>query len=201
MRNPFANIMFTDSVKRTQIENGTRAANERLEAVDRLDEFTAREAWFIGERDGFYMATVNENGHPYVQFRGGPKGFLQVLDEKTLGYADFRGNLQNISIGNLRSNNKASLILVDYANQARLKILAEIEITNVKDDPALVAKLTMPGYKARVERAMILHVKAYDWNCPQHITPRYTLEEIEQAVKPLHDKIRELEEKVEFLRK
>jgi len=126
---------------------------------------------------------------------------LQVLDEKTLGYADFRGNLQNISIGNLRSNNKASLILVDYANQARLKILAEIEITNVKDDPALVAKLTMPGYKARVERAMILHVKAYDWNCPQHITPRYTLEEIEQAVKPLHDKIRELEEKVEFLRK
>jgi len=193
--------MFTDSVKRTQIENGTRAANERLEAVDRLDEFTAREAWFIGERDGFYMATVNENGHPYVQFRGGPKGFLQVLDEKTLGYADFRGNLQNISIGNLRSNNKASLILVDYANQARLKILAEIEITNVKDDPALVAKLTMPGYKARVERAMILHVKAYDWNCPQHITPRYTLEEIEQAVKPLHDKIRELEEKVEFLRK
>ena len=201
MRNPFANIMFTDSVKRTQIENGTRAANERLEAVDRLDEFTAREAWFIGERDGFYMATVNENGHPYVQFRGGPKGFLQVLDEKTLGYADFRGNLQNISIGNLRSNNKASLILVDYANQARLKILAEIEITNVKDDPALVAKLTMPGYKARVERAMILHVNAYDWNCPQHITPRYTLEEIEHALKPLHEKIRKLEEEVGFLRK
>lgn len=192
--------MFTDSVKRTQIENGTRAANERLEAVDRLDELTEREAWFIGERDGFYMATVNENGHPYVQFRGGPKGFLKVLDEKTLGYADFRGNLQNISIGNLKSNKRAALILMDYANQARLKILAEIEVINSKDDPDLVAKLTMPDYKAKIERAMILHVEAYDWNCPQHITPRYTLEEIEQAVKSLHEKITELEEEVRKLK-
>jgi hypothetical protein len=200
MPNPFAKIMFTDSVKQAQIENGTRAANERLEAVDRLDELTQREAWFIGERDGFYMATVNENGHPYVQFRGGPKGFLKVLDEKTLGYADFRGNLQNISIGNLSSNNKAALILMDYANQARLKILAEIEVINAKDDPDLIAKLTMPGYKAKIERAMILHVEAYDWNCPQHITPRYTLEEIEQAVKPLHNRIRELEDEVTQLK-
>jgi hypothetical protein len=200
MPNPFAKIMFTDSVKQAQIENGTRAANERLEAVDRLDELTQREAWFIGERDGFYMATVNENGHPYVQFRGGPKGFLKVLDEKTLGYADFRGNLQNISIGNLRSNNRAALILMDYANQARLKILAEIEVINAKDDPDLIAKLTMPGYKAKIERAMILHVEAYDWNCPQHITPRYTLEEVEQAVKPLHEKITELEKEVKKLK-
>jgi len=193
--------MFTDGVKQTQIENGTRAANERLETVDHLDELTVREAWFIGERDGFYMATVNENGHPYVQFRGGPKGFLKVLDEKTLGYADFRGNLQNISIGNLKSNNKAALILMDYANQARLKILAGIEVISAKDDPELAAKLTMPGYKAKVERAMILHIEAYDWNCPQHITPRYTLEEIEEAVKPLHDRIRELEAEVAQLKR
>jgi predicted pyridoxine 5'-phosphate oxidase superfamily flavin-nucleotide-binding protein len=200
MSNPFAKIMFTDSVKQAQVENGTRAANERLEAADRLDELTEREAWFIGERDGFYMATVNENSHPYVQFRGGPKGFLKILDEKTLGYADFRGNLQNISIGNLRSNNKAALILMDYANQTRLKILAEIEVINAKDDPARIARLTMRDYKAKVERAMILHIEAYDWNCPQHITQRYTLEEIEQAVKPLHDKIRTLEEEIERLK-
>lgn len=193
MPNPFAQLMFSDSVKQTQIENGTRRANERYESVERLSELTENEAWFIGERDGFYMATVNENGHPYVQFRGGPKGFLKVLDGKTLAFADFRGNLQNISIGNLKANNKAALILMDYANRARLKILAEIEVINAKDDPGLISKLEMPAYRAKVERAMLLHIAAYDWNCPQHITPRYTLEEIEQAVKPLREKIVELQ--------
>ena len=193
MPNPFAQLMFSDSVKQAQIENGARRANERYESVERLSELTENEAWFIGERDGFYMATVNENGHPYVQFRGGPKGFLKVLDEKTLAFADFRGNLQNISIGNLKANNKAALILMDYANRARLKILAEIEVINAKDDPGLISKLEMPAYRAKVERAMLLHIAAYDWNCPQHITPRYTLEEIEQAVKPLREKIVELQ--------
>lgn len=193
MPNPFAQLMFSDSVKQAQIENGARRANERYESVERLSELTENEAWFIGERDGFYMATVNENGHPYVQFRGGPKGFLKVLDGKTLAFADFRGNLQNISIGNLKANNKAALILMDYANRARLKILAEIEVINAKDDPGLISKLEMPAYRAKVERAMLLHIAAYDWNCPQHITPRYTLEEIEQAVKPLREKIVELQ--------
>lgn len=193
MPNPFAQLMFSDSVKQAQIENGTRRANERYESVERLSELTENEAWFIGERDGFYMATANENGHPYVQFRGGPKGFLKVLDGKTLAFADFRGNLQNISIGNLKANNKAALILMDYANRARLKILAEIEVINAKDDPGLISKLEMPAYRAKVERAMLLHIAAYDWNCPQHITPRYTLEEIEQAVKPLREKIVELQ--------
>lgn len=200
MPNPFAQLMFSDSVKQAQIESGTRRANERYESVERLSELTENEAWFIGERDGFYMATVNENGHPYVQFRGGPKGFLKVLDEKTLAYADFRGNLQNISIGNLKANSKAALILMDYSNRARLKILAEIEVINAKDDPCLIAKLEMPGYRAKVERAMILRIAAYDWNCPQHITPRYTLEEIEQAIKPLREKIVELQSEVVRLR-
>lgn len=200
MPNPFAQLMFSDSVKQAQIESGTRRANERYESVERLSELTENEAWFIGERDGFYMATVNENGHPYVQFRGGPKGFLKVLDEKTLAYADFRGNLQNISIGNLKANSKAALILMDYSNRARLKILAEIEVINAKDDPGLIAKLEMPGYRAKVERAMILRIAAYDWNCPQHITPRYTLEEIEQAIKPLREKIVELQSEVVRLR-
>lgn len=200
MPNPFAQLMFSDSVKQAQIESGTRRANERYESVERLSELTENETWFIGERDGFYMATVNENGHPYVQFRGGPKGFLKVLDEKTLAYADFRGNLQNISIGNLKANSKAALILMDYSNRARLKILAEIEVINAKDDPCLIAKLEMPGYRAKVERAMILRIAAYDWNCPQHITPRYTLEEIEQAIKPLREKIVELQSEVVRLR-
>lgn len=200
MPNPFAQLMFSDSVKQAQIESGTRRANERYESVERLSELTENEAWFIGERDGFYMATVNENGHPYVQFRGGPKGFLKILDENTLAYADFRGNLQNISIGNLKANNKAAIILMDYANRTRLKILVEIVAVNAKDDPELISRLETPGYKAKIERAMILHVKAYDWNCPQHITPRYTLDEIERAVLPLREKIAELEAEIALLR-
>jgi len=116
MPNPFAKIAFTDSVKKTQELYAVRRANERLENLDRLDELTRNEALFISQRDGFYLATVNEDGHPYVQFRGGPKGFLKVLDEKTLGFADFRGNLQYISVGNLTANNKAAFFLMGYPN-------------------------------------------------------------------------------------
>jgi Predicted flavin-nucleotide-binding protein structurally related to pyridoxine 5''-phosphate oxidase len=200
MPNPFAKIAFTDSVKRAQQHYGTRRANERLESHDRLDELTANEAAFIRDRDGFYMATVNENGHPYVQFRGGPKGFLKTLDERTLGFADFRGNLQYISVGNLRANNNAALILMDYPKQARLKILAEIEVLDLSDDPDLMAKLTVEDYPARIERAMILHVTAYDWNCPQHITPRFTLGEVEAGTEPLRQRIRDLEAEIAALR-
>ncbi len=200
MPNPFADIAFTDSVKKAQEHYGTRKANQRLENADRLDEITRREAQFIAERDGFYMATVNENGHPYVQFRGGPKGFLKTLDEKTLGYADFRGNLQYISVGNLNANNKAALFLMDYSNQARLKIFAEIEVIDAADDPALIEKLRMPDYPAKIERAMILHVTAYDWNCPQHITPRFTLAEIEAGTEPLRRRIQELEAEIATLK-
>ena len=138
---------------------------------------TDKEAAYIESRDSFYMATVGENGWPYVQFRGGPKGFLKVIDETTLGYADFRGNGQYISTGNLQANNKASLILVDYPTQQRLKLWAESNIIEAKENEALAAQLTMPDYKARIERLVILTVKAYDWNCPQHITPRYTPDE------------------------
>ena len=200
MPNPFAEIAFTDSVKRTQEHYGSRRANERLENLDRLDELTNNEVLFISQRDGFYIATVSENGHPYVQFRGGPPGFLKVLNEKTLGYADFRGNLQYISVGNLSKNNKAALFLMDYPNQSRLKVFAEIEVIDATNDPALIERLTMPDYQAKIERAMILHVEAYDWNCPQHITPRFTLEEIESGTKPLRDRIAELEVEVEVAR-
>ncbi len=199
MSNPFTEIAFTDSVKKAQEHYGVRRANERHENIDRLDELTQNEALFISERDGFYMATVNEDAHPYVQFRGGPKGFLKVLDEKTLGYADFRGNLQCISVGNLAANNKAALFLMDYPHQVRLKIFAEIEVIDAADDPALIERLTMPDYKAKIERAMILHVTAYDWNCPQHITPRFTLAEIEEGTAPLRQRIRELEAEIAAL--
>ena len=161
---------------------------------------TNNEALFISQRDGFYLATVNENGHPYVQFRGGPKGFLKVLDEKTLGYADFRGNLQYISVGNLSKNNKAALILMDYPNQTRLKIFAEIDVIDAADDPALIQRLTMPDYKARIERAMIFHVTAVDWNCPQHITQRFTMDEIHQMVLPMKDLIANLEKEIDALK-
>ena len=200
MPNPFAKLAFTESVKEAQEHYGVRRANERLENLDRLDELTSNEGLFISKRDGFYLATVNENGHPYVQFRGGPKGFLKVLDEKTLGYADFRGNLQYISVGNLAKNNKAALFLMDYPNQTRLKIFARIEIIDPADDPALIERLKMPDYKAKIERAMILHVEAYDWNCPQHITPRFTVEEIEIGTKPLRDRIAELDAEVAKLK-
>lgn len=200
MPNPFAEIAFTESVKRAQEHYGTRRANERLANAERVVELTSREAAFIHERDSFYMATVNENGHPYVQFRGGPKGFLKTLDEHTLGYADFRGNLQYISVGNLNANNKAALILMDYPHQTRLKIFAEVEVVDLTDNPALVETLTVPDYRAKVERAMILHVEAYDWNCPQHITPRFTLPEIEAGTEPLRRRIQDLEAEIEALR-
>lgn len=200
MRNPFAAIAFTESVKQAQEHYGTRRANERLANPERLVELTAREAAFIHTRDSFYMATVNENGHPYVQFRGGPQGFLKALDSRTLGYADFRGNLQYISVGNLKANNKAALILMDYPHQTRLKIFAEVEIVDVSDNPALAESLTVQDYQAKVERAMILHVEAYDWNCPQHITPRFTLAEIEAGTGPLRKRIRDLEAEIEALR-
>jgi predicted pyridoxine 5'-phosphate oxidase superfamily flavin-nucleotide-binding protein len=200
MPNPFAKIAFTSSVKSAQEHYGTRRANERLENLDRVDELTFRETSFIGDIDGFYLATVNQDGHPYVQFRGGPKGFLKVIDERTLAYADFRGNLQYISVGNLNANNKAALILMDYAHQVRLKIFAEIEVIDAADDPELIGRLIMPDYDAKVERAMILHVTAYDWNCPQHITPRFTIEEIEAATNALRARISELEAEVELLK-
>lgn len=177
MNKNFTQLTFTDSVKKAQEHYGTRHAYARMEQAGDRYLLTAKEAEYIESRDSFYMATVGENGWPYVQFRGGPKGFLQVIDDTTLGYADFRGNGQYISTGNLQAHNKASLILVDYPTRQRLKLWAETSIIEAQENAELAAQLTMPGYKARIERLVILTVQAYDWNCPQHITPRYTVEE------------------------
>jgi predicted pyridoxine 5'-phosphate oxidase superfamily flavin-nucleotide-binding protein len=176
MPRPFGNIAFTPAVRAFQESRGVRTRSPRPD--DPRDErgvsLTESEAGFISERDGFYQATVSESGWPYVQFRGGPTGFLRVLDERTIAYADFRGNMQYISAGNLAGDGRVSLILMDYANRRRLKILGRARLVDAADDPALVAKLEDPSYRAHVERAVVITIEAFDWNCPQHITPRYT---------------------------
>lgn len=193
MAKNFAEIAFTESVKAQQQKYGSRRSYARMEQMARGNEFSEAEAEFIAERDGFYLATVGESGFPYVQFRGGPKGFLKVLDARTLAYADFRGNMQYVSVGNLLNTDKAALILMDYARRQRLKIYARIEVIEAKDAPELIAQLQEPSYDAQVERAMVLNVEAFDWNCPQHITPRYTIEEIRELNAPLNEHVAKLE--------
>ena len=177
----YSAIAFSEAAKKLQENSGSRSSYARMEQQRYTEGMTENEASFIIERDSFYMATVGENGFPYIQFRGGPKGFLKVLDNKRLGFIDFRGNMQYISIGNLATNNKVALILLDYPTKTRLKIFAEAEVVELKNDPSLFNQLNLENYKFRPERMMVLHVKAYDWNCPQHITPRYTMEEITEA--------------------
>ncbi len=190
MRQNFTNYTFTDSVKKAQEKYGSRKSYSKMDdnGPDQYQIFQ-REIAHIQRQDSFYMATVGENGWPYVQFRGGPKGFLKVIDQETLGYADFRGNMQYISTGNINANKKASLILLDYPTKTRLKIWAETEILDPESHPELMNKLALPGYKAKIERLVIFHIKAFDWNCPQHITPRFTLDEIKKDVIPNYPEI------------
>ena len=195
MSRAYADIAFTPTVRAMQTRMGTRAGYAPLDHTDdRRDALTEAEAEFIRERDGFYQATVSETGWPYVQFRGGPAGFLKVLDSKTIGYADFRGNVQYVSVGNLQGNDRVSIILLDYANKRRLKILGRVRLVGKSEDPALIARLESPHYDARVERAVVISIEAYDWNCPQHITPRFTEAEIEEGVAPLRAEIARLQE-------
>jgi len=202
MPRAYAEIAFTPAVRELQSLAGSRQSYARQEqAEDRRDELGEAETQFIGERDGFYQATVSESGWPYVQFRGGPAGFLRVLDSKTIGYADFRGNLQFISVGNLAGDDRISIILMDYANRARLKLFGRVRIVPRDEDPELMARLAVPGYRAVVQRAVIITVEGYDWNCPQHITPRFTEAEIAQAVAPLHEEIERLKRELAELRR
>lgn len=179
MGRKFTELTFTPNVKAVQEQHHTRASNQALEAsASRQDDLTAREIAFIQARDSFYQATVGENGWPYVQFRGGPAGFLRVLDSKTLGYADFRGNVQYISLGNLTGDDRVSLILMDYPNRRRLKIWARAKIVLPQEQPQLIAQLEVVDYRAVVQRGIVLTIEAFDWNCPQHITPRYSEQEL-----------------------
>jgi len=203
MTKTFYEKMFTDSVRQAQEHYGSRKVFEKIASRDRSTIFEGlrdAEKDFVETRDGFYMSTVNEDGQPYIQFRGGPPGFLKILDDRTLGFADFRGNLQYISVGNLGANNRAALFLMDYARRLRLKILARVEVRDVIEYPDLASNLQMPGYKAKVERAMILHVEAFDWNCPQHITQRFTIDEIKVMIAPLNEHIAKLESEISELK-
>ncbi len=202
MSHKFYDLTFTAGVKAAQEKYGSRKNYARFED-GKPDFFGLTEIAqdFIAQRDGFYMATVNSEVQPYIQFRGGAKGFLKVLDDKTLGFADFRGNLQYISVGNLSENSKAALFLMDYPNQTRLKILANVEVIDARNKPEIVEKLIVPDYKAKIERAFILHVEAFDWNCPQHITPRFTMDEVKTMIAPLNEHIEKLEREIEELKK
>ena len=189
----FLDVAATPSVCAVQAAMGSERVWRDFKGHREFDKFTPNEAAFIAGRDSFYMATVSETGWPYVQHRGGPPGFLKLVDEKTLAFADYRGNRQYISVGNLAADDRAALILMDYAGRARLKIYAHVEPVPLDADPTLAERVTMPGYKAKPERTLLLHLVAFDWNCPQHITPRFTETEIAEAVQPLRDRLTELE--------
>lgn len=183
MAKNFAALAFTDAVKAMQEKTGSRASYVRMERDSYVDGLTESEIDFIAARDSFYMASIGENNFPYIQHRGGPKGFLKVLDAKRIGFIDFRGNMQYISVGNMATNKNVALIMVDYPARARLKILAKAEVVELKDDPSLFELLGLGDYKFKPERMMVFHIEAYDWNCPQHITPRYTVDEIEEVLR------------------
>ncbi len=195
----FLDTLSTPGVKAAQAANGSAEFWSR--SVDReWNRFTPAETAFIAARDSFYMATVAENGWPYLQHRGGPAGFLRVLDDRTLGFADFRGNRQYISLGNLSGNDRTALFLMDYPNRSRLKILGHAEIKDLAGDAKLAEQLLVPGYKAKPERAMLIHLTAFDWNCPQHITPRFTEAELAPALAPLRQRLAALEQENAALR-
>ena len=178
MNRNFNKLAFTYSVKKIKEQYDTRKSYSRMEISCDKYVLINREIPLIQSRDSFYMATVGENGWPYVQYRGGPKGFLKVIDNTTLGFADFRGNMQYISSGNIKSNQKAALFLIDYPSQQQLKIWAESKIIDPNDNYELLQRLSDSNYNAVIERLIIFKIQAYDWNCPQHITQRYTTEEI-----------------------
>jgi len=202
MGHKYSEIAFTDTVKAVQQRMGSRAAYAKRErGPDVNDRLGPDEIAFIASRDSFYIASVSETGWPYVQFRGGPAGFLRVLDERTLGYADFRGNKQYITTANVIGNERVSLFLMDYAHRERLKILGRQSVTDAKDSPDLTAQLVMKDYEARVERAALISVAAFEWNCPQHITPRFTQDELVEALAPIRREMATLRAENERLRR
>ncbi len=201
MPHTFGSLVFTAAARALQEGYGSRRQYARFENSDSSSgRLGPEESQFIGERDTFYMATVGSTGWPYIQHRGGPRGFLKVIDDSTLAFADFRGNKQYISTGNLTTDNRVALIFVDYPRQLRLKILGRVEIFEGELAQEWIKKVLDPEYKAVVERVYVIRVEALDWNCQQHIIPRYTAEEIREALVPAEKRMQELEKENERLR-
>jgi uncharacterized protein len=196
MSHAFADIAFTPSVKAAQQRDGSRASYARNfegpgEAANR--RLGEAEADFIAAQRSFYMATVSETGWPYVQHRGGPVGFLKVQDENTLAFADYAGNRQFVSVGNLAVDDRVAMILVDYGQRVRLKLLGRLKVHDLVPADALSQQLITPGYRARAQRAFVITVEAFDWNCPQHIPQRFEAEDVTQALAERDARIAELE--------
>jgi uncharacterized protein len=193
----YGSIAFTDAVVDVQREHGSDGfyGRKRVQgkAVPGIDALTDDEREYLAERDGFYLASVSETGWPYVQFRGGPPGFLRVVDDHTVGWADFRGNLQYITTGNVAGDDRVALIILDYAQRRRLKIFGHARVVTVADDAALVESFADPGYDAEVQRAVLVTVEAFDWNCQQHITPRFSAAELEPHLAPLRRQLADLQ--------
>jgi predicted pyridoxine 5'-phosphate oxidase superfamily flavin-nucleotide-binding protein len=199
----FHELAFTPLVKEQQTQHNSRNQYARMQQNSAAgDTLGSDEQAFIQLRDSFYMASVSETGWPYIQHRGGPAGFVKLLNPKLLGFADLRGNKQYISLGNLQHDSRVALFFMDYPHQTRLKILGRVEI-HEQDAlaPDLIAALRTAEPGAVVERAILIHVEGFDWNCPQHITPRYTLEELEPSLAPLRQRLAELEAENAALRR
>lgn len=190
----FGSLLFTPVVKMLQERHGSRRQYERLErsgsAPPRL---RASEIEFLAERDSFYWATIGSTGWPYVQHRGGARGFVKVIDDRTLAVGDYRGNKQYISAGNLLTDSRVAIILVDYPAQARLKILGRVDVLEGDAAEPWLERVRTTGDDAVIERVFVIHVEAFDWNCPKHITPRYTAEQVQAAVRPLEERLQALE--------
>ena len=202
MARNYIHTLFTERTRALQSADGSREAYARMEAGadGSADQLGAAEAGFIAARDSFYLASVTSDGWPYLQHRGGPPGFLKVLEGNRLGWADYRGNRQHVSTANLQDDARLSLFLMDYPNRRRLKLIGRGSVVAAAQDPDLVTALMPPGYKAVAERAYLVEVEGFDWNCPQHITPRFTAAEISDGVRPLHARIAELEAELAHLK-
>ena len=196
MRRKFTEIAFTPGVKSAQTRYNTRKVYENFAKQGIEEDFLEQpEIEFIRLRNSFYLGTVGSNGYPYIQFRGGAKGFLKILDEKTLGFADFKGNLQYISVGNINDSDRVFLFLMDYRNRRRLKIWGRAEVRD--NDPELLSQLIVSNYPAEVERGILIKIEAMSWNCPQHIPIMYSEAEVAAKIEPLTARVRELEAKLQ----
>lgn len=182
MPQSYLDMLTTPGVKAAQVENGSREQWARMEGKRVWRSFDDNARAFIAERDSFYMASNSASGWPYVQHRGGPPGFLKVLDDTRFGFADYRGNTQYITLGNAKSDDRVALFLMDYPRRKRLKILARLSVHDANGEPELAEALRDPDYPAEVERLMVFTLEAYDWNCPQHITPRFTKAMVAEAL-------------------